>query len=91
MFIFCYNLSFERKIFVYKLIIQFFNIYYDFGQKKRALAHQDAVEQFFSAKKMSIVWKNSAHFLRLQTISIWYHMNHICTIFLDRTTFRSFI
>jgi hypothetical protein len=36
MFIFCYNLSFERKIFVYKLIIQFFNIYYDFGQKTRA-------------------------------------------------------
>jgi hypothetical protein len=43
MFLFCYNLSFERKFFVYKLLIQFYNIYYDFCQKTQALAHQDKV------------------------------------------------
>jgi hypothetical protein len=43
MFLFCYNLSFEHKFFVYKLLIQFYNIYYDFCQKMQALAHQDKV------------------------------------------------
>jgi hypothetical protein len=35
MFLFCYNLSFEHNFFVYKLLIRFFTIYYDFCQKKR--------------------------------------------------------